>query len=287
MEFVIITGFSGSGKSSAVNALEDIGYYCIDNIPPVLIKDFANLCMKTESLDKVAVVTDTRGGDFFADFVSVVAELKKIGLDFKILFLETSPHKLVTRYKETRRKHPLAEKSDGSIEESVKLEDKLLQPVKELADYIIDTTMLTPQKLKNRIAEMFIQNSSDKLNVHIMSFGFKFASVTDADLVFDVRCLPNPFYIDELRELTGLQREVSSYVMKFDESQELYNKIEDLVDFLIPLYKKEGKSQVIIAFGCTGGKHRSVTFAQLLAKHLQNEDVHVTTSHRDISRQAY
>ena len=287
MEFVIITGFSGSGKSSAVNALEDIGYYCIDNIPPVLIKDFANLCMKTESLDKVAVVTDTRGGDFFADFVSVVAELKKIGLDFKILFLETSPHKLVTRYKETRRKHPLAEKSDGSIEESVKLEDKLLQPVRELADYIIDTTMLTPQKLKNRIAEMFIQNSSDKLNVHIMSFGFKFASVTDADLVFDVRCLPNPFYIDELRELTGLQREVSSYVMKFDESQELYNKIEDLVDFLIPLYKKEGKSQVIIAFGCTGGKHRSVTFAQLLAKHLQNEDVHVTTSHRDISRQAY
>ena len=137
MEFVIITGFSGSGKSSAVNALEDIGYYCIDNIPPVLIKDFANLCMKTESLDKVAVVTDTRGGDFFADFVSVVAELKKIGLDFKILFLETSPHKLVTRYKETRRKHPLAEKSDGSIEESVKLEEKLLQPVKELADYIV------------------------------------------------------------------------------------------------------------------------------------------------------
>ena len=287
MEFVIITGFSGSGKSSAVNALEDIGYYCIDNIPPVLIKDFANLCMKTESLDKVAVVTDTRGGDFFADFVSVVAELKKIGLDFKILFLETSPHKLVTRYKETRRKHPLSEKSDGSIEESVKLEEKLLQPVKELADYIVDTTMLTPQKLKNRIAEMFIQNSSDKLNVHIMSFGFKFAGVTDADLIFDVRCLPNPFYIDELRELTGLQREVSSYVMKFDESQELYNKIEDLVDFLIPLYKKEGKSQVVIAFGCTGGKHRSVTFAQLLAKHLQNEDVHVTTSHRDISRQAY
>lgn len=287
MEFVIITGFSGSGKSSAVNALEDIGYYCIDNIPPVLIKDFANLCMKTESLDKVAVVTDTRGGDFFADFVSVVAELKKIGLDFKILFLETSPHKLVTRYKETRRKHPLAEKSDGSIEESVKLEEKLLQPVKELADYIVDTTMLTPQKLKNRIAEMFIKNSSDKLNVHIMSFGFKFAGVSDADLIFDVRCLPNPFYIDELRDLTGLQREVSSYVMKFDESQELYNKIEDLIDFLIPLYKKEGKSQVVIAFGCTGGKHRSVTFAQLLAKHLQNEDVHVTTSHRDISRQAY
>lgn len=287
MEFVIITGFSGSGKSSAVNALEDIGYYCIDNIPPVLIKDFANLCMKTESLDKVAVVTDTRGGDFFADFVSVVAELKKIGLDFKILFLETSPHKLVTRYKETRRKHPLAEKSDGSIEESVKLEEKLLQPVKELADYIVDTTMLTPQKLKNRIAEMFIKNSSDKLNVHIMSFGFKFAGVSDADLIFDVRCLPNPFYIDELRDLTGLQREVSSYVMKFDESQELYNKIEDLIDFLIPLYKKEGKSQVVIAFGCTGGKHRSVTFAQLLAKHLQNKDVHVTTSHRDISRQAY
>ena len=243
--------------------------------------------MKTESLDKVAVVTDTRGGDFFADFVSVVAELKKIGLDFKILFLETSPHKLVTRYKETRRKHPLAEKSDGSIEESVKLEEKLLQPVKELADYIVDTTMLTPQKLKNRIAEMFIKNSSDKLNVHIMSFGFKFAGVSDADLIFDVRCLPNPFYIDELRDLTGLQREVSSYVMKFDESQELYKKIEDLIDFLIPLYKKEGKSQVVIAFGCTGGKHRSVTFAQLLAKHLQNEDVHVTTSHRDISRQAY
>ena len=287
MDFVIVTGLSGSGKSSAVNALEDIGFYCIDNIPPVLIKDFANLCIRTESLDKVAVVTDSRGGDFFNGFSSVIAELKKSSLNFKILFLEANERKLVTRYKETRRKHPLAEKSGGSLEEAVKLEERMLLPIKSIADYIVDTTMLTPQKLKNRISEMFAPNSTDRLSLHIMSFGFKFSNAADADLVFDVRCLPNPFYIDELREQTGLDKCVRDYVMNFDESQQLYSKIEDLVDFLIPLYKKEGKSQVVIAFGCTGGKHRSVTFAKLLSDHLMNSDVHVTVSHRDIGRQAY
>ena len=287
MDFVIVTGLSGSGKSSAVNALEDIGFYCIDNIPPVLIKDFANLCIRTESLDKVAVVTDSRGGDFFNGFSSVIAELKKSSLNFKILFLEASERKLVTRYKETRRKHPLAEKSGGSLEEAVKLEERMLLSIKSIADYIVDTTMLTPQKLKNRISEMFAPNGSDRLSLHIMSFGFKFSNAADADLVFDVRCLPNPFYIDELREQTGLDKCVRDYVMNFDESQQLYSKIEDLVDFLIPLYKKEGKSQVVIAFGCTGGKHRSVTFAKLLSGHLMNSDVHVTVSHRDIGRQAY
>lgn len=163
----------------------------------------------------------------------------------------------------------------------------MLLPIKSIADYIIDTTMLTPQKLKNRIAEMFAPNSADRLGVHIMSFGFKFSNAADADLVFDVRCLPNPFYIDELREQTGLDKSVRDYVMSFEESQQLYSKIEDLVDFLIPLYKKEGKSQVVIGFGCTGGKHRSVTFAKLLNAHLMSSDVHVTISHRDISRKSY
>ena len=287
MEFMIVTGLSGSGKSATVNALEDVGYYCIDNIPPILIKDFANLCIKTESLNKVAVVTDTRGGSFFDQFVKIIDELREINLDFKILFLEASESCLVTRYKETRRKHPLAKKAGGSVESAVKMEVEMLKPIKENADYIIDTTMLSPQKLKMRISEMFATGASDRMSIHVMSFGFKFSPATDADLVFDVRCLPNPFYIDELREKTGLDNEVSDYVMSFEDSQTLYNKIEDMVDFLVPLYKKEGKSQLVIAFGCTGGKHRSVTFAKYLAKHLKNKDLHVTSSHRDIGRFAY
>lgn len=287
MDFIIVTGFSGSGKSRAINALEDIGFYCIDNIPPILIQDFATLCSQSEKLKKIAVVTDTRSGQFFNDLTVVIPQLKRSGINYKILFLEASDEVLVARYKETRRKHPLVDEVGGSLEAAVELEKQRLMPIRACADYIIDTSLLSAQNLKLRISEMFTQNANDRLSVHCISFGFKYAHVAEADLLFDVRCLPNPFYVDELRNKTGLDKEVRDYVMQSDESKILLSKITDLVDFLLPLYQKEGKSQLVIAFGCTGGKHRSVTFAEKMYAHLAEQGVHVTISHRDIGRQIY
>lgn len=284
MQFIIVTGMSGSGKSSAVNVLEDIGYYCIDNMPPELISKFADICAQSEGkIDKVAFVVDVRGGDLFLKLQDTVSLLKSEHINLKILFLDSSDDVIVRRYKETRRKHPLDEVSYGNIRKAIETEREVLVPIKAASDYYIDTSNTSTSQFRERMYSIFLENN-DYMHIDIRSFGFKFGPLAEGDLIFDVRCLPNPFYIPELKEKTGLDSEVSSYVMKFDEAKELCRKLTDLLDFLIPLYEKEGKSQLVVAFGCTGGKHRSVTFAEAIAKHLKGKNYKVRIAHRDIEK---
>ncbi len=284
MEFVIVTGLSGSGKSSAVKVLEDIGYFCIDNMPPQLIPDFAAMCNENDEITKVAIVTDIRGGTMFFKLGESITKLHIRGIDVKVLFLEASREVLNKRYKETRRKHPLEEASDGDIAKAIDAEIELLGEIRENADYIVDSSLLSTGQLKEHIADLFLGKASDAMIVSCMSFGFKYGAPGEADLVFDVRCLPNPFYIPELKEKTGLDKEVRDYVMSFEQSQILKDKLFDMIDFLIPHYVTEGKSRLVIAFGCTGGKHRSVTFAELTAKHLRQKDLKTRILHRDAKK---
>lgn len=283
MDFVIVTGMSGAGKSRAVDALEDIGFYCIDNMPPKLISKFAEICLQSDGkISRVAIVTDVRGGELFQGLFDELDHLKDQEFSYKLMFLDASDAVLMRRYKETRRRHPLLDVVHGSIENALKSERLLLKPARERADYIIDTTHLSAAQLKERISNIFLDNVMTGMLINCTSFGFKYGPATEADLVFDVRCLPNPFYVDELKKQTGLDQPVRDYVMKWPQSIELLNKIVDLVDFLIPYYLDEGKSQLVIAFGCTGGKHRSVTFAEYLYKHLSDKGHKVTVNHRDI-----
>lgn len=284
MEFVIVTGLSGSGKSSAVKVLEDIGYFCIDNMPPQLIPDFAAMCNENNDIQKVAIVTDIRGGAMFFKLGESITALHIRGIDVKVLFLEASREVLIKRYKETRRKHPLEEASDGDIVKAIDAEIELLGEIRENAEYIVDSSLLSTGQLKEQIAGLFLEKASDGMIVSCMSFGFKYGAPGEADLVFDVRCLPNPFYLPELKEKTGLDKEVRDYVMSFEQSQTLRDKLFDLIDFLIPHYVSEGKSRLVIAFGCTGGKHRSVTFAELTAKHLRENDFKTRILHRDAKK---
>ncbi len=284
MKFVIITGMSGSGKSAAVDVFEDMGYYCIDNMPPELIGKFADICSQSEGkIDKVAFVVDIRGGDLFLKLQDTVKELREEDAELKILFLDCADNVLERRYKETRRKHPLDEQSFGDLEKAISAERQLLVPIKALSDFYVDTTNSAVTEFKQRIMQMFSEDGSF-MHIDVRSFGFKYGPMSEGDLVFDVRCLPNPFYIPELKHKTGLNSEVSDYVLSFPEARELLKKLCELVDYLIPLYKKEGKSQLVIAFGCTGGKHRSVTFAEALSAHLMVEGHRIRVSHRDIER---
>ena len=286
MQLLIVTGMSGAGKSSVMDVMEDIGYYCIDNIPPKLISKFVDLCRQSESeITKVAVAVDIRTGDMFAEIFRSWQELKNNpDAEVKVLFIDAAHEVLVKRYKETRRKHPLQEKFNGNILEAIEYEASQLSQLREIADYFIETTSLTSSQLKEQIKAIFLEKSSDSLLIKVMSFGFKYGVSTDSDLVFDVRCLPNPYYIEELRSHTGCDSCVRDYVMSFEQSQELFAKLCDLIDYLIPLYVHEGKSQLVIAFGCTGGKHRSITFAELMAKHLSEKDYRVQKYHRDITK---
>lgn len=287
MKFVIITGVSGSGKSTVVNVLEDMGYYCIDNMPPELILKFSDITTVTtgsNAIEKVAFVTDIRGGNFFSHLYDTIKQLQKEHRNLKVLFLDASDEVIITRYKETRRKHPLYDQMKGNIEKAVQTERDMLANVKGISDYFIDSSFLSANQLREKVKSMFLADDDEFMQIDIMSFGFKYGPMRHPDLVFDVRCLPNPYYVDELRPKTGLCTEVSNYVMKFEQSVELKSKLEDLMDFLIPLYKKEGKSQLIIAFGCTGGKHRSVTFAENMMKYLSKKYNKVRISHRDINK---
>lgn len=283
VRFVIITGLSGAGKSQAIKYMEDFGFYCIDNLPPTLIPKFAELCHQSQgTLDKVALVIDIRGGMFFDDLFSSLGDLKKLGYKYEILFLDASDETLIKRFKETRRTHPLL--TDGSIGEGITLEREKLKYLKERATNIIDTTNLIPSQLKNELKNIYVEgNQPDSLIISIISFGFKHGTPLDADLVFDVRFLPNPFYIDELRDFTGNDTKVRDYVMNSPVSLEFSNKLNDIISFLIPHYIKEGKNRLVIAIGCTGGRHRSVTIAHVLYNYLKEKGYRVLMNNRDVN----
>ncbi|WP_226671587.1 RNase adapter RapZ [Metabacillus litoralis] len=280
---VIITGMSGAGKTVAIQSFEDLGYFCVDNLPPTLLPKFLELMKESGSkMNKVALVMDLRGREFFDSLFQALDDLsEKAWLTPHILFLDAKDAALVTRYKETRRSHPLASK--GLPLEGIGLERELLEELKGRAQLIFDTSDLKPRELREKILKQFSSSVEHTFTVNVTSFGFKYGVPIDADLVFDVRFLPNPHYIDHMRPKTGLQEEVSSYVLKWSETQKFLEKLLDLLSFMLPYYKREGKSQLVVAIGCTGGQHRSVTLAEYIAKHYQN-DYHTQVSHRDIEK---
>ena len=281
MELLIVTGMSGAGKSQAANALEDMGYYCVDNIPPAIIPSFVNLSeISGEKLSKLAIVTDARGGNMFSEINDVLKDLKKRNLNYKVLFLDSSNDVIIRRYKENRRKHPLAD-SDDSILTAVEKEREMLNKIRLISDYIVDTSYISIAQLKSKLSDIFFGDGSFVMKIQCKSFGFKYGADTEADLVFDVRCLPNPYYVEELKNKTGMEKEVRDYVMNSPDSHNFLNKLLDFIDCSVPLYAKEGKSQLIIAIGCTGGKHRSVTFAELIGTHLKKQKYDCSIVHRD------
>ena len=276
---------SGAGKSQAANVLEDMGYYCVDNIPPAIIPEFVKLSeMGHESLKKIAIVTDIRGGKMFSEIPDVLSKLKQKDIDLKILFLDANNETLENRYRENRRTHPLCDTNGMSLSEAVACERSTLAIIRGMSDFIIDTSNLSPSQLKVKIPETLFGDKSGGIKILCKSFGFKYGVDNEADLVIDVRCLPNPFYIEELKHKTGLQKEVRDYILSFEESREFEKKVFDLINFAVPLYIKEGKSRLVIDFGCTGGKHRSVTFAEACAKYLKESGYAVKTIHRDIEK---
>ncbi|MFC0211857.1 RNase adapter RapZ [Paenibacillus chartarius] len=284
-KLVIITGMSGAGKTIAVQSLEDLGFFCVDNLPPVLIPKFAELIEQSQGkIGKVALVIDLRGREFFTSLQESLKYIREhFTITYEILFLDSTDNTLVQRYKESRRRHPLA--PEGLPLEGITLERKLLEELKGMATQVIDTSALKPAQLKERIVSRFTNLESNRININFVSFGFKYGVPIDADLIFDVRFLPNPHYIENLRPLTGQNPEVYEYVMKWTETQEFLAKLTDMLHFLVPHYKKEGKSQVVVGIGCTGGKHRSVAIAEYLGKLLDNdENGQVRVTHRDSER---
>lgn len=277
----MVTGMSGAGKSVAMSALEDIGYFCIDNVPPKLISRFLELCY-TSDVDKIAVGVDTRSFAGFGDFTQVLMDFTQRQINMNILFIDANDTVLLNRYKENRRSHPLLNDNGvSSVPLALIKEREILKPILEQAEYVIDTSYTTVKQLKNSIKDFFGDDSTG-LKVQLISFGFKHGMPREPDLMFDVRCLPNPFYVPELREETGLNPDVKNYVFNSDESHLLMEKLEELIDFTYPLYEKEGKTRLVIAIGCTGGKHRSVAFASGLTEHLKKQGIPATVSHRDI-----
>ena len=283
MRFVVVTGMSGSGKSTALKMLEDAGFYCVDNLPIFLVEKFVELIsMPNSEISKVALGLDVRSDQSFEDATRILGQLKKTGCSFEILFMEADEKALIKRYKETRRVHPL--EPDGRVEDGVHKERKILENVRMLADYVIDTTHLLTRELKEELDRIFVQNEEyNSLMITVMSFGFKHGIPVDADMVFDVRFLPNPFYIEQLREKTGNDKEVQDYVMGFDEAEVFMEKLVDMVKFLVPNYVKEGKYSLVIGIGCTGGKHRSVTLATELYKRMKDQGNYgIKLYHRDV-----
>ncbi len=283
-DVVFLTGVSGAGKSTAMSFLEDIGYYCIDNMPAELISTFMNLMDKSEKYNKVAIVTDVRSKGVFSAFTDVVDKLKYDADNVKVIYLDIKNHVALKRYKLTRRKHPYADKFSGSIEDALNYEKEVLAPVRLRADFVIDTSDLNSNQLRNRLTQILLGDDKQVMHINVVSFGFKHGIPADADFVLDVRCLPNPYWVEALRDKTGRDKEVYDYVFSFEEAHTLLDKLIDLLDFLNPLYIKEGRSQIVIAIGCTGGNHRSVAIAEALVKHFSRHWDNISVNHRDIDR---
>ncbi len=282
MELLIVTGLSGAGKSNAVNCLEDLGYYCIDNMPPALISSFISLEEQNKiDLEKAAFVMDIRGRAFFRDLEKVLSDMRAEGKPFKVLFLDASEATLVRRFKETRRIHPLS--ADRSELDAIREEKKLLQGIRDSADYIIDTTDLKTAELQTQLIRVLQSDEKDAkdFRITIMSFGYKHGMPIDGEIVFDVRFLPNPYYIESLKKLTGNNKKVRSYVMNHEESRHFVSSVNELIRYMIPMYIKQGKRNLVLAFGCTGGQHRSVSIANEFYDILR-EDWNVKLIHRDI-----
>jgi UPF0042 nucleotide-binding protein len=284
MQIVLITGISGAGKSQAVKCFEDYGYYCVDNLPPALIENFAELCMQSVSkINKAAMVMDVRGNDFFKELVPVIETMKKLDVDLKIIFLEAENNVIIDRFKETRRRHPLGKQ--GTIAEDIKAERKMLEDIKGKSDIIIDTTNLKPRELHDQLIDLVIRSAvSTQMTIHLVSFGFKYGIPKDADILLDVRFLPNPYYIPEIKRLTGNDVKVQNYVFSHEAAHVFLNKTCDLLEFLIPNYVKEGKKHLQIAIGCTGGRHRSVSLLNKIYGTLLKDNYEIILRHRDIDK---
>ena len=285
MEFLIITGLSGAGKSRAADVLEDLDYYCVDNMPVALIPRFAEFCAATQGrYEKVALVTDVREKDGFGELLSTLDELRQSDITCRILYMDADVPTLIRRYKESRRPHPLAVPG-GTVEDAIRRETELLAPVKERADFVVNTKGLTLGRLQNRLFELLCGGERKRaIDVTVMSFGYKHGLPAEADLVFDARFLPNPFYVDELREKSGLDLPVKEYVFSFQQTRTFMEKLEEMLEFLLPLYIEEGKLSLTVAIGCTGGRHRSVAIAAALHDHLVAKGVPSINVNRDIDK---
>ncbi len=285
MDLLIVSGMSGSGKSTAMNALEDLGYFCIDNFPASLLPYISKVVQNYKALNQhVAITLDIRSLEVLDDIPGVFEMLDEEIVNYQTIFLDSGNEVLLRRFKETRRNHPLMSSKRVDLERGIELEREYMADVKNVSDYIIDTSMDGTAQLKQKINLLFGDGVKEKLQLNLVSFGFKHGMLQDADLLFDVRCLSNPYYVPELRHKTGLDQEVRDYVMGAEVAQGLFKHIEDYLKYSLPLYKLEGKSQLVVGIACTGGKHRSVTFAKLLGEALENEDVLIQVHHRDILR---
>ncbi len=285
MRFLIVTGQSGAGKSKVASVLEDLGYYCVDNLPPELIQQFAEICLATTGrFERVALVSDVRAGQNFEGLLGSLDALDAMGCQYSIVFVEAEADTIIKRYKETRRSHPLSR--DGTpLAEAVQKEKQLLTQVRARADFIIDTTSLTTGQLRGEIIRLFEGDKPQRaMVVNIISFGFKYGLPMDADLVFDVRFLPNPYYIAELRPKTGMMPEVRDFVFSYQQTRDYFSKLEDLLAFSLPLYFEEGKTSLMIAVGCTGGRHRSVAVAKELGEYVAKRGYPTVVNHRDVGR---
>lgn len=285
MKLLVVTGLSGAGKSLAVNALEDIGYFCIDNLPAGLLPRLVDFALQGESqLGRVAIVLDVRGLRSVGEVETALAALDEKRIDYEILFLDSDDSVIRQRYKATRRKHPLAAGQNIPVDEAITRERAILRPLRERAKYVIDTSLLSTAQNRERICALFLEAGQRAMSLTILSFGFKYGLPQEADIVLDVRCLPNPFYVPELKELTGMDQPVVDYVMQAPESKELLDRYQAMLKTSLPLYEKEGKSQLTIAVGCTGGRHRSITFARLLGEYCQQLGYAPSVQHRDAHR---